>query len=486
MQLILVNHFFNNLSLYNHNPKIEYFEKIKYQPRRFQLRPHKSIIPSGTTYSKQYGTTKQKLKAQDALCQTEPKLKLESHSNEFQINIRPKSKPKVLKYKKINEKFSITKKQNGPPIDVIESDCASTNDVPYYINLNDNKPIERPIQKPAPNTLYTALSKSKNDMCVMFNLQQPQTPINLSKQKVIECFKQNPPLNAFLSHELSKNVLHHRNPQIPLLSDKNFLHSISEQERYKRFYTELYKLRNYIEANEPQEKQIVKDFLMNNGIYNPQYYSDDKINNFLTFIKAEKIVIDPQKMFKTILQEVLINGYCKCDVVCNTTPVQSSAQKLFWKTYDNYFLQRNKIRNLFSVDKRQKIDLVHDLELQKTLYDKKHLMRHQIDLEKRPKLVIDLLKEDFVERKKRKLKGRPKNINWSNERLYGSQKQKINYNVVKKENRLTDFICLIKATNSYRANKLSGDFFLNKHSFKTPLFNKTNRNSLHVSNSSEK
>ena len=40
------------------------------------------------------------------------------------------------------------------------------------------------------------------------------------------------------------------------------------------------------------------------------------------------------------------------------------------------------------------------MELQKGLYDKRSLLKHQIDLINKPKFVIDLLKEEFTDDKK--------------------------------------------------------------------------------------
>jgi hypothetical protein len=109
------------------------------------------------------------------------------------------------------------------------------------------------------------------------------------------------------------------------------------------------------------------------------------------------------------------------------------------------------------------MDLVNNMELQKNLYDKKSQVKHQIDLNKRPTLVIDLLKDDFVDRKRVNIKGRPRNLDWDNERLYGNKKIEIDYNILKKENKITDYICLLKARNNYNLTQITGNIFYNKN-----------------------
>ena len=280
-------------------------------------------------------------------------------------------------------------------------------------------------------------------MYIMFNIKRPTTPIHSTKAKVTKCFKQNPPLNAFLSRKMYNNVLCNSNPKIPILSEQTNLTSSSEKDRFQSFYTKLFKLQSYIIANPSQEKQIIKDFLMSHHIYNPKYYANDKVENFLSFIKSERIVINPHKIFKQILKEALLYGklYNDINYKCLTLQPRITKEKKAVKT--------NKV-NVITVEKRKKVDLERDMELQTMLYDKKCQMKHQIDLRKRPKLVIELLEGDFEEGK-RKCKEKESKKNVMND-----------YNVLKKENKITDYVCFIKARNNYNVNKLVGNFFLKK------------------------
>ena len=44
--------------------------------------------------------------------------------------------------------------------------------------------------------------------------------------------------------------------------------------------------------------------------------------------------------------------------------------------------------------------------------------------------------------------------NYYNERLYGTKRLKSDYNVLVKKNKLTDYVCLLKAKNMYEVNQL--------------------------------
>jgi hypothetical protein len=118
-----------------------------------------------------------------------------------------------------------------------------------------------------------------------------------------------------------------------------------------------------------------------------------------------------------------------------------------------------------TVEKRKKVDLERNMELQRMLYDKKCQMKHQIDLHKRPRLVIELLEGEFE-------KGKDKDRKRNDIR---------DYNVLKKENKITDFVCFVKARNNYNVEKLIGDFFLKKGK-KGGNGNKTMREEIKINN----
>jgi hypothetical protein len=74
----------------------------------------------------------------------------------------------------------------------------------------------------------------------------------------------------------------------------------SEKNRYEKM-TELFlKLKFYIERDEGNEKQYIKEFMIKNGIYNGDLFTIDKLTNFMNFLNS-KMVIDPSKSLKEII-----------------------------------------------------------------------------------------------------------------------------------------------------------------------------------------
>lgn len=248
------------------------------------------------------------------------------------------------------------------------------------------------------------------------------------------------------------------NVEVPveISSDKEIAFgSISEKERHLRI-TEAYTvLLNCINQNPEKEHLIIKEFLMNHGIYDVRYFDIDKLNNFANFLRTS-FKINPQKNFKDNIIEAL--NY-------NSNTTNDYTETTERKTYHQVYPQK-KYKQL-KKETNKKIDLVHDMELQKGLYDKKTLMRRQIDLINKPKFVINLLTEEFAEDNKDKGNSLPKitekTNKFTNERLYGVKKSNIDYEVLKKKNKLTEYICLIKAKNNLEMENLNQNFFnLNK------------------------
>ena len=84
-----------------------------------------------------------------------------------------------------------------------------------------------------------------------------------------------------------------------------------------------------------------------------------------------------------------------------------------------------------------------------------------LDLDDKPKIIINLLEKKFKQEEKENLELRAKTIsNWkkaikiNNEKLYGEKKNNSDYEELKKRNMLTEYICLQKAKNKYEIQKL--------------------------------
>ena len=84
-----------------------------------------------------------------------------------------------------------------------------------------------------------------------------------------------------------------------------------------------------------------------------------------------------------------------------------------------------------------------------------------LDLNKKPELIIGLLEKKFKNEEKENMDLRAKTVsNWKkalkskNEKLYGEKRNNSDYEELKKRNMLTEYICLMKAKNKFEINKL--------------------------------
>jgi hypothetical protein len=87
----------------------------------------------------------------------------------------------------------------------------------------------------------------------------------------------------------------------------------------------------------------------------------------------------------------------------------------------------------------------------------------EFDIINKPQEIVDYLSNEFEEQKtddnNNDLSNEnniPKNNKQSNynERIYGKKKLNIDYDELIKNNKLTDYICLVKAKNIYKMNTL--------------------------------
>ena len=202
---------------------------------------------------------------------------------------------------------------------------------------------------------------------------------------------------------------------------------------------------------------------MDHGIYDMQYYEIDKLNNFANFLRSN-FKINPQKNFKENIIEALTYNTTTINACTETN--ESPKKDIRCRTSSNNFQRQRIYRQSSPLGRDKKIDLIHNMELQKGLYDKRSLLKHQIDLINKPKFVIDLLKEEFTDDKKElplitnaKVENKKSNDKFGNERLYGVKKSNIDYDVLRKKNKLTEYICLIKAKNNFEMNNLNKNFF---------------------------
>jgi hypothetical protein len=109
-------------------------------------------------------------------------------------------------------------------------------------------------------------------------------------------------------------------------------------------------------------------------------------------------------------------------------------------------------------DNKVILDIQNDLELQSMMNNRTSpKFVREFDIINNPKEIVDYLKHEFEEDNDMFFGDDDtcnNGMNYYNERLYGTKRLKSDYNVLVKKNKLTDYVCLLKAKNMYEVNQL--------------------------------
>ena len=378
-----------------------------------------------------------------------------------------------------------------------------------------NKAINRPINgyipkfsltynhlphRPVGNSLYTILAMRKNQFMDAFNEAKEKERKEISKLKQMKFIKYNKtPLSNYLENkkDYTKQIdlLNQPFSYISLLNDD---YSISEKIRFQKMMDQLIMVKKCIKDNPDQEFEIVKEYLLSIGIYKLSNFDVEKINNFINFIKKD-ILIDPTKNIKENVIDILNKKKINKPLISNAldclneeylfNEMRKRKKLLKQKKIGEYFNSWNNIINTSDKDnseKNKEILIINERNKfnehlksksienkyqQKTLEHKGiclDMKRQQeielsnkkkdLDIINNPKVVIDIIENDLKNDYKEKIWSKT-NYNWNknlnkNKRLYGLQKDKIDYKEAKKKNKLTEYFCLKKAKDNMKFDKL--------------------------------
>jgi hypothetical protein len=170
------------------------------------------------------------------------------------------------------------------------------------------------------STIYTMLTKRKNEFIsnikkqnngLINNTKFNQDDIEFirnysmedpSKYKGKKQFMKRNPMTYYMDKKVIEDIPH----VYPIVwIHQNDYENISEKNRYEKITQMFLKLRYYIENDEDNEKNYLKEFMMKNGIYEEKFYTIDKLNNFMNFLKSDSISqMNPHKT----IQEVIIDA----------------------------------------------------------------------------------------------------------------------------------------------------------------------------------
>ena len=304
-------------------------------------------------------------------------------------------------------------------------------------------------------SIYETLTVKKNEFLDIVNRQKEIDKLNkpnlLKRQEIMENIEFS---NFFHRKKNLDDIIQNNSIKYPKFSTLNSHLSTSLKERYFSIMKNLYFLNDFIEKHPDNEEQILKEFLINHGIFDMEYYSIEKLNNFSKFLKLD-FTIDLNLNFKENLINIL-NGKFKLNSNKKKNLLNKSTNiKYYYKTFNN----KKPIKKIGK--------LRTNLEYQKKM-NESNLNNNELDLINKPKEIIDLIENEFnqeLERRKniyrKNLKSFRTNINFKNEKLYGKKKSDYDYNELKKQNKLTEYICLTKAKNNYELEELKKKYNYN-------------------------
>ncbi len=294
-------------------------------------------------------------------------------------------------------------------------------------------------------TLYRELQTKKNEFMDAIKRQKKidkENNINLKKRKIL--LEQFPPNNLFNRKNNINDNFKNGFMKISYINDLNANYTTSEKERYVYIMQILYKLKNFIDKYPNEENKLIHEFLMEHNIFDIEYYDIDKINNLSHFLNND-FIIDPKKNFKENLKDIL-NGLYNNDLNTNYTDSKRlKSESVEIRTKKKINIKKNLINNLGLI--------TNDLELQKKLYSEGNKLSKDYDLNKNPEILIKKLEKEFKEEEKKSETKRTlpifNQIDLNNEKLYGNRLSENEYNVLTKKNKLTEYICLIKAKKNF-------------------------------------
>ena len=305
------------------------------------------------------------------------------------------------------------------------------------------------------HTLYRELQSKKNEFMDVFNRQkeiEKENNVNLKKRKIL--IEQFPPQNIFNRKNNINDILKSGMIKIPYINDLNMDFTTSEKQRYISIMEFLYKLKNFIERYPQEENKLIHEFLMEHNVFDIEYYDIEKINNFSNFLNSD-FTIDPKKNFKENLKDIL-NGLYNNDYNIDLTTQYTDTKRLKREKEKNF----EKIHSM-KINKSvipMKGLITNNLHLQTKVYLKSQKLSEDYDLVKNPEVIIEKLEKEFINEENKSSDNRHlsvlKKCDRNNEKLYGNRLSETEYSVLTKKNRLTEYICLLKAKKNYEIGKI--------------------------------
>ena len=265
------------------------------------------------------------------------------------LKFRPLSNKLIRKniyktYHSIKNKFN--------PIKIETNNFLTNNEETSFdkeLNLNNKNYLSKYFSKYQQSvSLYSVLEKKKND----FFEKIKEKKFNYSFEK-----KNNKKMIIGLN-QVSNKTQKSKDLKIPFLNNnlvtihsKNFLNyssgiryekNMTKLNRIKQMIISFRKINNDNEENKIYSYKLISNYLMSNGIFEKQFYSQKYINNFENFLKLD-YDISPNYVFKKCLYDILngkYNNYLKGSVT-NKSSKREKKKIIKQSKSTNSFIENN-------------------------------------------------------------------------------------------------------------------------------------------------
>ena len=364
----------------------------------------------------------------------------------------------------------------------------------FYNSINNNgNYFYHKLPQQDKHSLYSILARRKNQFMDSFYKCKDLEEEYLPNFKNLRFLTERTPMANYYSKKndirtyISPNKI--ANSYISLLNDD---YSISEKIRFQKIMSQLTKVKNCIEEKPEKDKDIVKEFLLSIGLYRINNLREEKLKNFIDFIKGD-FIINPSKNMKENILDI-INGKTvirpalsdimiplnnkESDELMNKNNINKSIKKnkkshrvesverIMKKKYIE--LKRNNSLSNLTPNQKKIISnyksLPHNLKKQEEILSSSKNTTH-LDLVSHPQYIIDMLEKKFNKEKKFIINNKDKTNSTNetnlNRKFLGlSDDNNYNYDEIRKKNLLTEYVCLMKAKNNFEISKLKEKYNL--------------------------
>ena len=219
--------------------------------------------------------------------------------------------PNYLEYR--NKKYNmLNKSKKIYPQKIIRLKAYSIDSIPNYFYKNV-KPYNYSLNyipkesEKKDKSLYSLVSHEKNKFMEEYNkAKENEKKWNIFPKKRQFIMDRTPLANFYSRKKNIKKFISPKNAPLPYISLLNDDYLFSEKLRFQNMMQKLTKLKLCLESNPKKEYDIVKEFLLNNKLFEIENFTTEKLKNFLYFIRGD-FLLDPAKNFKENILDIL-NG----------------------------------------------------------------------------------------------------------------------------------------------------------------------------------